>query len=261
MQKINFWVIATLLCSLTPPGYSQNQSGTTLPTASPISNVQRPAVKIQQLQPDVWIHTSHFTLGNGTVRSSNGIIVREDDHLFLIDPAWGVENTRQLLQNIESQIGLPIKLAISTHHHDDRTLGLNVLKKAGVTVVAHPLTLKLALLKGKPIPDMALFQVQSNGASIKIGPLDIFYPGPGHAPDNITVWLEKQKILYAGCLIRDMQSSTLGNTVDANLLYWPTAIQKVQQRYKQVDLIVPGHGNTGGIKLFNHMLGLFDKQK
>lgn len=216
-------------------------------------------LKIRKLGSSVWIHTSHHTFPDGTRYPANGLIVREDDGLLLIDPAWGAAVTAELLARIKNETGLPVRRAISTHFHGDRTDGVDVLTEAGVEVLAHPRTLKLSALDGGPVPKNALAGIDEPGDTVAVGTVEVLYPGAGHTPDNIMVWLPKQKVLYGGCAIREMDTDTLGNTRDADLVSWPDAIRLAQQRYRQVEIVVPGHGNPGGPELLSHMFQLFEQ--
>ena len=83
---------------------------------------------------------------------SNGLIVRDGDELLLIDTAWGAKNTAALLAEIEKQIGLPVTRAVSTHFHDDRVGGVDVLRAAGVATYASPSTRRLAEAEGTRFP-------------------------------------------------------------------------------------------------------------
>ena len=48
------------------------------------------------------------------------------------------------------------------------------------------------------------------------GPLKVFYPGPGHTSDNITVGIDGTDIAFGGCLIKDSKAKSLGNLGDAD---------------------------------------------
>ena len=51
----------------------------------------------------------------------------------------------------------------------------------------------------------------------------LYYPGPGHAPDNIVAWLPRRKILFVGCLDpQPRRPKGLGYTGDASLEQWPS---------------------------------------
>ena len=32
--------------------------------------------------------------------------------------------------------------------------------------------------------------------------IEAFYPGPGHSPDNIVVWIPEARVLFGGCLVK-----------------------------------------------------------
>lgn len=93
-----------------------------------------------------------------------------------------------------------------------------------------------------------------NGRQNKL--IEVFYPGEGHSPDNIVVWLPEYKVLFGGCLVKELDSKGLGNTTDANLEQWPISINKVLEKYPDAEVVIPGHGNWGGIELIEHTLEL-----
>ncbi len=216
-------------------------------------------LEFRQLRPGIWMHTSYNTF-EGVRYPSNGLIIREDDHLVMLDPAWGAEATAALLTRIDEEIGLPVKRAFSTHFHGDRTDGVDVLAEAGIEVMAHPLTLELSAKDGGPAPSTALDGISKPGSAETIGSVEVFYPGPGHAADNITVWVPGEKILYGGCAIRELSTDSLGNTADADLAGWPKAVKRLQARYPDARMVIPGHGAPGGSELLDHMLHLFARR-
>ncbi|HET7315399.1 subclass B1 metallo-beta-lactamase [Salinisphaera sp.] len=212
--------------------------------------------QIRKLRPGVWIHISHHKFPSGARYPSNGLIVREGDSLLLVDPAWGAAATRVLLRRIEQEIGLPVRRAIITHFHDDRTDGLEVLEHAGVEVLATPLTQKLSTMDGGPVSDGTLSGLNTPGATIQVGTVEVLYPGPAHSPDNLMVWLPEQRVLFGGCAVRAIDWKTLGNLEDADLASWPEAIRRAQAHYPNVKIVVPGHGDVGGREILEHTLRL-----
>lgn len=48
--------------------------------------------------------------------------------------------------------------------------------------------------------------------------LEVFYPGPGHTPDNSVVYLPAHKLLYGGCFIKSKESVSLGNIEEAGAI-------------------------------------------
>jgi hypothetical protein len=51
----------------------------------------------------------------------------------------------------------------------------------------------------------------------------------------------------------------MGNTTQADLEGWPRAIATLQQRYRDVRVVVPGHGEPGGPELLVHTRELLGK--
>ena len=210
-------------------------------------------VRLRQIRDGVWVHVATQAFG-GAVYPSNGLIVRDGDGLLLVDPAWGSENTAALLVAIEAEIGLPVRRAISTHFHDDRVAGVDTLEAAGVTTFGTPLTRRLAAAEGNEVPTRILDGLAEPGDAIRIGPVEVFYPGPGHAPDNLVVYVPEVRVLFGGCAIHESARRTAGNVADANLETWPTSIRRVQLRYPEAEIVVPGHGVPGGPELLDHTI-------
>jgi glyoxylase-like metal-dependent hydrolase (beta-lactamase superfamily II) len=82
--------------------------------------------------------------------------------------------------------------------------------------------------------------------------LDVYYPGPGHAPDNVVVYRDRDHVLVGGCLVKDRAATGLGNVADADLERWAEAIYSVERTFKQATLVVPGHGAVGSRDLLTH---------
>jgi metallo-beta-lactamase class B len=85
---------------------------------------------------------------------------------------------------------------------------------------------------------------------------EAYYPGKGHAPDNIVVWVPQSKILYGGCFVKSTESSGLGNMSDANVQEWETSVQKVMKKYPSPAYIIPGHMSWQSKKSLTHTLKL-----
>ena len=218
-------------------------------------------VRLREIRDGVWIHVSTQRIGDGLVFPSNGLVVRDGDGLLLVDPAWGPENTTALLAAIEAEIGLPVRRAISTHFHDDRVAGADVLRAAGVAVYATPLTRRLAAEEGNAVPAEVLDGLDEAGAAVRLGPVEVFYPGAGHAPDNLVVYVPAAAVLFGGCAVHEASRETAGNVEDADLDAWPDAIRRVQARYPDAEVVVPGHGAPGGLELLDHSITVVEEQR
>lgn len=214
-------------------------------------------VRLRQIRDGVWAHVATHEVG-GVVYPSNGLIVRDGDGLLLIETAWGGENTAALLAEIEAEIGLPVRRSISTHFHDDRVEGVDVLRAAGVETYATPLTRRLAGAEGNEVPALVLDGLAEPGHAVRFGPVEVFYPGAGHAPDNLVVYVPEARVLLGGCAVFEMSRQTPGYTGDADLAAWPESIRRVRARYPDAEVVFPGHGIPGGLELLDHTAAVIE---
>lgn len=204
---------------------------------------------VTQLGVGVWMHTSYHELPEYGVVSSNGLIVERADSVVLIDPAWGEAATRKLLDWVERETGKPVALVLVTHSHDDRTEGLPVTRKAGAASIGLDVTARILMEKGEPGLDIGARGTNFGLGSSGFDAIEVFYPGPGHAPDNLVAYIPREKILFGGCLIREANAERLGNLEDADLAHWPEAADAVAERFPNAKIVVPGHGTPGGLSL------------
>ena len=72
------------------------------------------------------------------------------------------------------------------------------------------------------------------------GPLKVFYPGPGHTSDNITVGIDGTDIAFGGCLIKDSKAKSLGNLGDADTDYAASA-RAFGAAFPKASMIVMSH--------------------
>ncbi len=238
----------------TPPGPS------TAPEASSPGMWQvSEDLRISELRPDIWLHTSWRVLSSGHRVLSNGLIVREGNRVVLVDTAWGVELTEQLVGWIDTTLGLEIDRAVVTHFHADRMGGSPVLADRGIPFMGSELTRELGTDEGVPLPSPLVGL--GLGKAVTFGSLEVFYPGPAHTRDNVVVWVPEAQVLFGGCAVRPGSASSAGNTADADVEEWPESIRRVQARYGNAEIVVPSHGEPGGAELLTHTLEIFERQK
>lgn len=224
----HLWLIAVLLCV-----------ATTALATSPGT------LKIEALSESVYRHISYKQVDGYGLVPSNGLIVLQGDHSVLIDTPWSAADTLSILKWAKQQQA-PVTASISTHWHADRTAGIEALNAAGVDTYATVRTNEILHQQGLP---QALHVIEQNPAHWQA--LTVFYPGAGHAKDNIVVWLPHQKVLAGGCLVKSLDATTLGYTGDADILHWPEAVESVKQMFAP-EIVVPGHGEPGSVDLLTH---------
>lgn len=211
-------------------------------------------VELNRIKAGIWVHTT-YTDYNGYRTPSNGLVIETSDGLVMIDTPWNNAQTIELIKLTKDKFNKDFSLAIITHAHEDRIGGIDTLLENNIDTRSTMLTAELAEENGfkKPSPSL------DSNLNIKIGnvAIEVFYPGEGHSADNIVVWLPKDKVLFGGCIVKDMNSTGLGSTSDANIEHWPSSLNKLLEKYPEADVVIPGHGKPGGIELIKHTIELF----
>jgi glyoxylase-like metal-dependent hydrolase (beta-lactamase superfamily II) len=210
-------------------------------------------VEVEDLGNRLVVHRS--TDANGV--PSNGLIFTTKDGLVLIDTAWNESQTEAILRYGDERLKLPWIGAVITHDHNDRAGGLGALFRRRIPVAALDLT--VASLEKRGVRGVTTLFTAASGAHKDGRGFEAFYPGPGHAPDNIVLKIDE--VVFGGCLIKSTAAGDLGFTGDANLAAWPAAVRRVADRYGKTT-VVPGHGPvdaTGAV--YEHTLKLLAAQK
>lgn len=216
-----------------------------------------PPIAIKQIEQGVFLHKSYSEVQGFGIVSSNGLIVIENNHAFIIDTPWSEKDTELLLAWIDNN-NYQLLGSISTHSHEDRTAGIALLKQHNIPTYASALTNNILKAKDKETAVHVLNHqvLEHQGSLLMNGALRVFYPGAGHSIDNIVVWLPQLKILYGGCLVKSLNSKTLGYTGEADIAQWPNSIKKLQHNYPDIKHVVPGHGSIGDSQLLAHTITL-----
>ncbi|EPG74106.1 putative beta-lactamase Bla2 [Leptospira fainei serovar Hurstbridge str. BUT 6] len=212
-----------------------------------------PKIRVTPLTEDFYVHTSYHKIDNVSF-PSNGLIISTKSGAILIDTAWGNEQTVQVLQWIKENLKMPVRFAILTHFHDDRTGGIQELKNRNIPSYANRRTIQKMKSLNLPVPDRLL----KDEMDFRMDDLvfKILYPGHGHSEDNIVVWFPLSKVLFGGCLVKSPQTKSLGNIKDANLVEWPKMIRSLEKSYSNAKFVIPGHEAWGGPEAFRRTLEL-----
>lgn len=201
-----------------------------------------PELKISSIQDGVYLHTSFHQVEGWGVVASNGLIYVDEESAYIIDTPSSPEDTAKLVEWVNDN-GFTVAGSISTHFHDDSAAGIAWLNSKSIPTYATDLTNTL-LQKSNKTP--ATNAINKESFWLVESQIEVFYPGPGHTEDNVVVWLPKQKVLFGGCFVKQVN---LGNLEDAVLEKWPDSAQKLIDRYGDAQIVVQGHGEFGDVSL------------
>lgn len=211
-------------------------------------------IELLKLTPNVFVHISYFKSEQFGKFPSNGMIYVQNNEAFIFDTPMTEAMTITLLNYLLDSLGYKIRGFIPNHWHDDCTGGLKILNDLGVNSYSNEMTNKTLSEKKLPVTQKTF----KDSLSLDFGSGKIIckYFGGGHTKDNIVVWLPSEKVLFAGCMSKEINSKGLGNIADAELDQWPETIKKVLTAFPDAKYIIPGHGNVGGNELLEHTLKL-----
>lgn len=216
-------------------------------------------VTLAKIADDVWVHTTNYSLPGQSPIPVNGLVVVEGEDVILVDGAWGELATLSLLEKVKSETGKSVTKMIVTHHHMDRTAGVDVAEWQGIQIFTHPDTPGLAAKSGFPAPNTSVAALKAPGSRTKVGSVELAYPGHGHASDNLVAYISSKGILYGGCAVRGAGSKTLGNQEHADLEKWTTSLNWMKTTYPQTKIVVPGHGKGANLSLIDATLTLISE--
>lgn len=214
-------------------------------------------LQLVQLTDHTWAHVSVEEIAGFGRVSSNGLVYTEKGNAFLFDSPVTDSLTEVLVKVVADSLKSTVVGFVPNHWHEDCMGGLKYLQKIGVESFANQLTIEEAKKRNLPVPAHGF--TKSLKLKLAEKPIECWYPGGGHTKDNIVVWLPAEKVLFAGCMAKEMKSNSLGNLTDADLKSWPATIEKVMKKYKDAQIVIPGHGLWGGTELLQHTLDIVTK--
>lgn len=214
-------------------------------------------LKFTQLSDDLYVYTN-YKLFSAVQFPSNSMYLVTDDGVVLFDTPWDETQFQSLLDSIEKRHDKKVTMCIATHFHDDSAAGTGYYKSKGIKTYTSKYT--SSLMKEDNRPEFTF----ENDTVFKVGgkTIETFYPGKGHSPDNIVIWVKDEKILYGGCFVKSTENDDLGNLSDADVEAWDESVLKVIKKYPKSFYVIPGHfGWSKGNKALKHTLKLVKAYK
>jgi glyoxylase-like metal-dependent hydrolase (beta-lactamase superfamily II) len=217
--------------------------------------VDMPLVKVA---PDAWYVEGLSALGSSANQNfiSNAGFVVTPAGVVVIDALGSPALAQRLIAEIRKVSAQPITHVIATHYHADHIYGLQVFKAAGARIIAHRAareylqsdTARLRLQASRqelaPWVDAQTRLVEADDwlegdRTLTVGgvSMEIRHVGPSHTPEDLVVYLPRQKLLFAGDLVFRARIPFVGQ---ADSKQWIKALDVLLGF--DTTVIVPGHG-------------------
>jgi glyoxylase-like metal-dependent hydrolase (beta-lactamase superfamily II) len=197
---------------------------------------------LTQVANGVWVRQSEWVW-------TNSIVVRGEDGLVLIDPGIEGSELDELADDVE-RLGIPVVAGFSTHPHWD-----HLLWHPRFGDVPRYATAACAELTGE-----ARSQARASAAEEATGvPLELvalvtplpadggsvpgeFIEHQAHAVGHAAILLADRGVLLAGDMLSDVLIPLFDPRQDDQLGAYETALDRLGEATRKVDVVVPGHG-------------------
>ena len=216
--------------------------------------IQAQQITLKQLSENTFIHTSYLQTDDFGLVPCNGLVIRNGQQALVFDTPTDDKGAKELIRLVQDSLHCKIVMVIPTHFHNDCLGGLQAFHDAGIPSIANELTLELAKNSQVTIPEFSFHK----SFTFKVGQEKVLikFLGQGHTRDNVVGYFPKEKVLFGGCLIKELGASK-GFLGDANVNEWPATVAKVKKAFPRVKWVVPGHGDAGDASLLDYTRKLF----
>ncbi len=212
----------------------------------------------RSVAPGVWLMQGQAALGSAANRNfiSNAGFVVTDEGVVVVDALGSPALAEAMVAEIRRVTPRPIRYAIVTHYHADHIYGLQVLKAAGATIVAHAagreyLTSETARLRLEASRNDLAPWIDANtrlvaadrwldaDTTLRLGGVDfrIRHVGPAHTSEDLVVHVPQRGVLFAGDLVFQGRIPFVGQ---ADSQQWIASLGKLLALDAKV--VIPGHG-------------------
>ena len=212
-------------------------------------------IEIIKISDNIFQHISYLETEKWGRVSCNGMIFKSNDECVVFDTTPNDSSSLELINVIDSIFNVKIKFLVVNHFHGDCLGGVKSFINSDIKVVANKKTIDLAR-KDSIFFDAIIFE---NENILEVGGEKVVnrFLGEGHTQDNIVSFIISKKVLFGGCLVKELGASK-GYLEDANINEWARTIERVREVFPKINMVVPGHGKAGSIELLEYTKELFD---
>lgn len=209
---------------------------------------------IKQVSPNVYKHVSYLQTNDFGNVPCNGMIYITDNKALVFDTPTTDLVSVELINWITKNKNALVAGVVVNHFHDDCLGGLQGFHNHNVKSYASNKTIALAIKDSVTVPEIG-FETKLN---LTLGNNKIItqFLGEGHTKDNTVSYLENEKVLFGGCMIKSLNAKK-GYLGDANITKWSTTVAKVKTTFPEIKTVIPGHGKSGDTALLDYTIKLF----
>jgi metallo-beta-lactamase class B len=217
--------IGSLLLSCSPSSTKKRQSGETdfsirkALSESDSTIYKSDNLAILKLSQHCYLHTSYLNTNDFGRVPCNGMLVVSGNEAVVFDTPADNASSEELIRFVSGVLKSSIKGVIATHFHEDCIGGLEAFNANRIPSYASAKT--IALLKEEGTKHLELMRAFNDSLEWQIGGkrVQARFFGEGHTKDNIIGYYGEDKVLFGGCLIKEVGAGK-GNLADANVDAW-----------------------------------------
>ncbi len=217
---------------------------------------------MQEIADGIFIETEYEGVNVGAVVTSEGLVC--------IDTPSYPRDARDWIMGLERLLAKPVRFLILTDAHGDRILNTRWFN---ASIIAHQAVAKKLLSYEKRYPQSILESLSQRdpkqGRELANSPVEqvaisfdkdltiqaykqkiVVRQMPGPTSGNTWVFVPEKGVLFAG---DGIASGTPPFLADMNLWAWLDTLNNFDAHEMPVDVIVPGRGEIGNVKLIDQM--------
>jgi metallo-beta-lactamase class B len=212
---------------------------------------------IQKVSDHAYNHITYLQTESFGKVPCNGLIVFDEGEAIIFDTPVDDATSEKVIRWVEDSLKCKVKAVIATHFHEDCVGGLKAFHEHKIPSYATNKTIAFDKDHKFPVPQKGF----DNKLDLKVGKKAVIaaFHGEGHTRDNIIGYFPDEKVMFGGCLIKELDAKE-GNLADANVEAWPGTVMKIKQQYPDVKVVIPGHGKIGDSALLDYTVKLFSKK-
>ena len=214
-------------------------------------------IVIQKVKDHVYQHITFLQTESFGKVSCNGMVVFDKNEAIIFDTPINDSTSSELISWVKDSLGCKVIAIIPTHFHEDCLGGLEEFHRRGIPSYASNKTIQSAKLAKYPVPQNGFDDL----LKLKVGDKEVIaeFHGEGHTKDNVTGYFPSEKVVFGGCLIKEIDAGK-GYLGDANVNAWSATVTKLKAKYPETEVVIPGHGKTGNTALLDYTIKLFEQK-